>query len=318
MTENGVDSPLTVIDRLDWAEFAELYWEKRPVLIKDVRPRPFAADEVFRAAARATTAAFSVADRRLDIALPPEPGDGDLAGYHSRVSATLDGRRYALVVSVFHAFDHGLWKRETDFYAGLWEQVGLPLTGAITTMFHGTYEHSPVGVHKDRFTTFMFALSGRKRMRFWTERPWTHDVTTVLDYREYLGTSFVGEVEPGDLLYWPSAYYHVGENLGGGPATSVNVGVPIHGHRAEYDLDCLLADPDPDLDLPARPDTIAAKLAPVSASMFTEGTRLPDALTQTVTAMGAVARGRGRRLAELELALRGSRGFAPVPHETAR
>lgn len=301
---------LTVIDRLDWAEFAEKYWEKRPVLIKDVHPRPFAEEDVFRAATRATTAKLTVAGHNRETARPPVPEDGDLAGYHRRMAAELDGRRYALVVNGFHSYDRALWKRESDFYSGLWEQIGTPLTGAITTMFHGTYDHSPVGVHKDRFTTFMYALSGRKRMRFWAKRPWTHDVTSLPDYRHHLDTSFTGEAEPGDLLYWPSSYYHVGENLDG-PATSVNVGVPVDGHRPEYDLDALLTDPDNDVLM--RPESIATKLPPVTAPMFTTGIELPTALTEAIGTMRAVTRRRARRLPEIASSLREARGFPPAP-----
>ena len=130
------------------------------------------------------------------------------------------------------------------FYSGLWDRVGLPLSGAITTLFHGSYEHSPVGVHRDRFATFMFGLKGRKRMRFWDERPWTEPVSSVLDYERHLGTSFTAEVGPGDLLYWPANYYHVGESATGQPATSVNIGVPRADHHASYDLDDVLGGTD--------------------------------------------------------------------------
>ncbi|WP_104820261.1 JmjC domain-containing protein [Kitasatospora sp. MMS16-BH015] len=152
------------------------------------------------------------------------------------------------------------------FFAPLWEPTGLPLSGAITRLFHGNDEHTPVGVHKDRFATFMFALEGRKRMRFWRQRPWTEPVTTVLDYQPYLESSFTAEPEPGDLLYWPCAYHHVGESVGGGSATSVNVGVPREAHRAVYDVDDLLlgrtadAMVDPDAGL-VRPPAVTAPLS---------------------------------------------------------
>ncbi len=154
--------------------------------------------------------------------------------------------RYALVVHAFHAFHAGQWERQRAFFEPLWERTGLPLSGAITTLFHGNYEHTPVGVHKDRFATFLYALEGRKRMRFWRERPWTAPVTTVLDYQPHLAASFTAEPEPGDLLYWPADYYHVGESVDGGAATSVNVGVPREAHRAVYDVDDLLLGKAPD------------------------------------------------------------------------
>ena len=80
----------------------------------------------------------------------PAVGDGSLEGYQERIAGLLPGRKYALVIHLFHTFHYPQWARERAFYAGLWNYVGQPLSGAITTMFHGTYEHSPVGVHKDR------------------------------------------------------------------------------------------------------------------------------------------------------------------------
>ncbi|MGW2035227.1 JmjC domain-containing protein [Streptomyces sp. NPDC001811] len=119
------------------------------------------------------------------------------------------------------------------------------LTGAITTLFHGTYEHSPVGFHKDRFATFLFGLRGRKRMRFWPRRPWDEPVSTKTDYARHIAASVPAEVGPGELLYWPADYYHVGGSATAAAATSVNVGIPRDEHHTGYELEDLLADLDP-------------------------------------------------------------------------
>ncbi|MGW2863122.1 JmjC domain-containing protein [Streptomyces sp. NPDC001205] len=258
-TELHQNHKVSVEQRFDWVEFVARYWDRRPVLYKSVRPAPFQEDEVFQAALRATRAPdphlipshtqFAVG--RFQQTAPgqwlPRAADATFRGYARRLATSAEEVRedgYALIVHAFHGFHAAQWERERAFLAGLWEQVGLPTTGAITTLFHGTYEHTPVGVHKDRFATFLFALQGRKRMRFWTHRPWTHAATTVLDYEPYLAASFTAEVEPGDLLYWPASHYHVGESVGRSMATSVNVGVPRENHRAVYDLDDLLVEHD--------------------------------------------------------------------------
>ncbi|WP_404867491.1 JmjC domain-containing protein [Kitasatospora griseola] len=285
---------------LDWDEFTAHYWDRRPVLIKAVRPAPFELREVFAATALATrppgpyrmppTAQFAVG--RFQQTEPahwfPRPGDGAFDGYRRRLDAELAAfskeTRYALVVHAFHAFHAGQWERQRAFFDPLWERTGLPLSGAITTLFHGNYEHTPVGVHKDRFATFLFALEGHKRMRFWRERPWTEPVTTKLDYRPHLAASFTAEPEPGDLLYWPASYYHVGESVDGGAATSVNVGVPREAHRAVYDVDDLLlgrsrdAMVDPDVALVRLPAATALLSVPEPP---TDGA-LPEALEQTL------------------------------------
>ncbi|MCT9089853.1 cupin domain-containing protein [Streptomyces sp. ASQP_92] len=291
-----------VEERFTWAEFISRHWDRQAVLYKSVQPTPFDENEVFQAALRATEAPdphlipphaqFAVG--RFQQTAPeswlPRASDRTFTGYGRRLATTdaqvrSDG--YALMVHAFHTFHAAQWERERSFFAGLWEHVGLPTTGAITTLFHGTYEHTPVGVHKDRFATFLFAVQGRKRMRFWTRRPWTHAATTVLDYEPYLQDSFSAEVEPGDLLYWPASHYHVGESVGKSMATSVNVGVPRENHRAVYDLDDLLVEHD------ARslmdPDAALARLPAVPASLSVPDAAtpgLPAALDQALSAFG--------------------------------
>jgi hypothetical protein len=256
---------IAVEEHLDWTRFARLYWERRPVLFRGTSVSPFELDDTFRAAAEAgrihlrrsysggarPNIQFTV-ERLQQVFLRqwlPLPADGSLAGYGDRLARRLGPRSYALIISGFHSFWFPLWSRERAFFAGLWREIGIPLTGAITTLFHGNYEHTPSGVHRDRFTTFLFALRGRKRMRFWPTRPWSQPVSTLVDYRPYLGQSVAVDVEPGDLLYWPSSYYHVGESVGGDVATSVNVGVPCTEHRTVYYLDDLLVGTIDETDL---------------------------------------------------------------------
>ncbi|GAA1923552.1 hypothetical protein GCM10009716_34960 [Streptomyces sodiiphilus] len=324
-----------VLDSLDWKLFAERHWDREPVLFRGVAPAPFQADEVFRAAVQGTrppgprlmppNAQFTIG--REQQTRPgswlPQPSDGSLAGYGERLARELGGRRYALVVHGFHTGHAPLWQRERAFYQGLWEQVGQPAGGVITTLFHGTYEHSPVGVHRDRFATFMYALRGRKRMRFWPVRPWSGPMTTVLDYAHCRESSFSVEVAPGDLLYWPSSHYHVGESAAGGdePATSVNVGVPREDHRAVTDLMDLLVGLDASAlltletdigRLPRVPDSLLVPPAEAPAGLSGE---LPAALDRAL----ALFRGLGEpgRLADLvrvrSLEHWTAGGFRPAP-----
>ncbi|QQQ01729.1 cupin domain-containing protein [Lysobacter enzymogenes] len=244
-------------ETLDWPAFVAQDWDRRPVLFKGVaHGRPFALDEVFRSA----VAAAARSRRRLPEEpdntvltlgrlqqLDPAPWmprceDASLDGYRQRMLAALGERRYALVISAFHSYRWPLWRSERAFFAPLWREAGLPVTGAITTLFHGNYESTPVGVHRDRFATFMVPVQGRKRMRFWTRKPWREAISTLPDYRAHLHSSFLVEAEPGDVLYWPADYYHVGESVDGGVCTSVNLGVPRHEHRPVYELEDLMVD----------------------------------------------------------------------------
>lgn len=306
-------SPIAIESQFDWARFVSLYWEQRPVLFKRLSAAPFDSPGAFRAAAEAgrvhleqsysgsarPNVQFTV-ERLQQFFLRtrlPLLTDGSLAGYAGRMARELGRRRYALVISRFHSFWYPLWERERGFLAGLWRRVGLPLTGAITTLFHGNYEHTPSGVHRDRFTTFLFALEGRKRMRFWPERPWSEPVTTMLDYQRYVDRSFAVDVEPGDLLYWPASYYHVGESVGREVATSVNVGVPRTEHKPVYYLDDLLLGAIDEIDLSDEARS-RARLGRVNGSPLVRGAladrplpaELPRPLRQAVRAFVDVSR----------------------------
>ncbi|MEU6718916.1 cupin domain-containing protein [Nonomuraea sp. NPDC046802] len=309
---------LTIEKSFDWDIFVDRFWDQRPVLYKNIDSVPFAEAEVFETAVLGSRPPHPLAVpgnvqflvRRRQQTRPrdylPELSDRTFDGYERRMAERLHGQRYALVVHRFHAFSHPLWTRAQRFYAGLWERVGQPTHTAGSTMFHGSYEHSPVGVHQDRFATFMFCVRGSKRMRFWAERPWSDPVHTVLDYQPYLASSFVAEVEPGDLLYWPSRYYHVGESAGDAPATSVNVGIPRREHRPYYEIK--------DLFRGTRPEGSAPLFTPDAGPDGRLGGELPTALADAVDAFAEhLSRDRfAERATDLALRVGTAGGFWPT------
>ncbi len=248
---------ITTFDRyLDWDTFSRDHWDQSVVHVRECRDHPFTAPNILSAAASASTqyaqclpnrdtrpGVVLTIGRRQHPADPddlPRPSDSTLDGYTQRVHERMQGQRYALIINTLHAYDYALWAKERYFVDRLWQNVGIPTSSPITTLFHGNYQNTPVGVHTDRFATFMFAVRGRKRMRFWSQRPWPEAVTSKVDYAEYLAQSFSIVVEAGDMLYWPSHYYHVGEGVDEDVATSVNIGVPVSAPLAAYYVDDLL------------------------------------------------------------------------------
>lgn len=321
-----------VLPTLDWDRFVAAHWDRRPVRIVDCGRAPFVADAVLRAASRAAGVEASplpYAQFTLDRAQQADPrpalpraGERDLAAYARRLADLAEGRRHAVIVNRLHGFDHALWRRERDWFAPLWARVGLPSGSAITTWFHGDYDHSPIGVHKDRFATFMFVLAGRKRMRFWAERPWREPVTTMVDYAAYRPQSFAVELGPGEALYWPASYYHVGETAGDDAATSVNVGIPRGEQHRHYDIDDLLAAVD------ARPERSAARIvvpAMPCIALSVDAQRDADAGTPAVWRAAAAdlrrrcaSRGLAASARRVGLVRAGAGGFEPVPPPAKR
>lgn len=326
-----------LLPTLDWDRFVAEHWDRRVVRIRDCGRAPFLPAAVLpaavlRAAARAAAAPpspmpyaqFTVeraqhADPRPAL---PRPGERAIADYARRLAAVAEGRRHALIVNRLHRFDAGLWRRERDWFAPLWARTGLPAGSAITTLFHGDYEHSPIGVHKDRFATFMFVLAGRKRMRFWLRRPWREAVATVLDYAAHLPASFAVEVGPGEALYWPASVYHVGETAGSGTATSVNVGIPREEQHRGYDLDDLLPrDPAPAAPAPRRASVpVSACVAVAADATRTAAVAAPAVWREAVAELGRRCGSRtlATQARRTTLARYGAGGLEPLPPAAAR
>ncbi|MCD9030912.1 hypothetical protein LDO32_04085 [Luteimonas sp. Y-2-2-4F] len=303
---------------LDWDRFVRTWWDRGPVVFRGLGEPAYPPDAVLRAVARARPTPeereqrvrFVLDGRQLTQLQPwlPGPGDADFDAYARRVrqraGAPCD---YALIVNTLHRHGYGVWDAGRRFFHGLWERVGVPGSGAISTLFHGNYERTPVGVHKDRFATFLFVLQGRKRMRFWSQRPWTEAVATRVDYAQYLDASFAIDMAPGDVLYWPSDYYHVGETAGDGHATSVNVGIPRHEHRLAYDLDGMMS---------LLPPATAPDGGSAAASMFAApGDGLPPAMAAALDDVRSQLRADRLRsgMLALHLQLLTGAGFAPPP-----
>lgn len=332
--------PVIEVTRVDWDDFASRLWEQRVVHFKAGALPAFTDAQVFAAAtgaaveqARLTYAEVARPPMMLTIERmqqsevaegAPRREDGSFAGYQARMKAQLRGRRYALVISELHSFAFELWAQERPLLDELWKRLGLPLSGAITTLFHGNYEHTPVGVHRDRFGTILFALHGKKRMRLWAERPWTAPVATVLDYQAHLASSFTVEVSPGEALYWPSSYYHVGESAEAEPATSVNIGLPISEHRTSYFVDDLAVGVIDEKDLPQE-RRARTRLRPVRASPLVPlqralergvlSPRLPTPLLQAIASVRQLAEPRAsqRHIQRTWLSRITASGLEPVP-----
>jgi hypothetical protein len=154
----------------------------------------------------------------------PRSRDGDFVGYRKRVRRSSGGKRFGLVIVDYPDFDVQIQRRIEQFLRPLKVAPG-PRIKSKTLLFVGDYERTPVGIHKDPHGTFVFVIEGRKRFRTWPSDFFPADKGTGrLRYRQFLPDAITLEGAAGDLIYWPSSYWHIGEPLGGF-SISLNVGV---------------------------------------------------------------------------------------------
>jgi hypothetical protein len=147
----------------------------------------------------------------------PSPADASLAAWARRLHGLLGGRGFGLVVDGYQAHDATLWQRLCEFTAGLYARTGVPGEEARAALFLGNYARTPFGVHRGRSTNFMFVLDGVKRIRAWPDSFFRdkEPPTNSLEYERYNDASVVLEGRPGDVIYWPSSWWHIGEDAGG-------------------------------------------------------------------------------------------------------
>jgi hypothetical protein len=133
------------------------------------------------------------------------------------VTGLLQGRAFGFVVDDYHVHDDLVWRRVRQFLRGLYGVTGLPGEEAKMTLFLGNYARTPFGLHRGRSANFMFVVDGRKRIRAWPDEFFRGkpDMTNRLDYERYNDASVVLDARPGDIIFWPASYWHIGEDAGG-------------------------------------------------------------------------------------------------------
>lgn len=222
-----------------WADFVEHHWAKKPLFLRQPFAAPFAtsaetfrglveAGDQFRAGESAGSVGFYIEYAQLMAEVGrhlPEAGDGSVAGYAARMRQELDGRRFGLIVENFHAYDAQLWLGFRQFLLRLFEFTGIPGQDAKAVVWLGDYKKTPYGIHLGNSHTFMFVVEGTKRLRVWPAE-FFHDKEHrehTLDYEQFLDGAITLEGKPGDVFYWPSGYWHIGESVDAGLCVAISV-----------------------------------------------------------------------------------------------
>jgi hypothetical protein len=210
------------LSREFWSGFYEHCWGKYPrILRKPLHQLLAKPEEVLQGLIRGSADSHQIgffieyAKQLVDVdQYLPDSKDESIEQYEERVDQFLDGRKFGLIAEHFQIFDSQIWFRIREFVRGLYEFTGLPGEDTKATIFLGNYDRTPIGLHKGSSHNFMFVLHGRKRIRLWPKRYFSggNRIEHTIKYDEYLEDSILLEGRPGDILYWPSGYWHIGES----------------------------------------------------------------------------------------------------------
>ena len=209
----------------------------------------------------------------------PLPEDCSFLGYHQRITRQLNPwwrrllglrqRRYCLKLYSPELASFELWEATSKkFTTKLYKQVGMSNGGYYYEMFIGDYSRSPIGVHRDEETLFHFPMVGTKAMRLWPpEFVEQHPgIKGCLNYGPYKDGSILVKASPGETIYWPSKYWHIGEvETEGQFSVSLALGLVV---RSEPRLPTKLITPRR-----SNPATFDAKTVPFDPDNLQESVR---------------------------------------------
>ena len=213
-----------------WLHFVAHRWGKSPLVIKQPFARSLAtAQEVFSAIRHAADL-FRTTDSNVRIRFYMEDGfserpapylpdasDRSAWDYAARVTDKLRGQYFGLILNGFQAYDAELWRRMREFLRGLFTEIASqPMVEGV--LFFGNYDKTPRGIHIDPVDVFLFVIEGRKKMYLWPKeffQAGDNDELVHSDFAVLRRDALILEGEPGDVIYWPSSYWHVGESVGG-------------------------------------------------------------------------------------------------------
>jgi len=211
-----------------WHSFAKTYWNRKPTVIRAPFPMPIATPgDIFRGAVAVRRRLSEPRDdvdlriegRRIVLGLDrwlPRAKDVSLEGYLARLKRDGADGQLAMLVNDFQCeLGWTFYNRLQQFLQGLYEIAGVP-PHAEVDVFLGNYRLTPVGVHRDEADVFCFVVDGRKRFRLWPEKAFQSSSPRYgpVPDQKHLKQSLCLEGDPGDILYWPSSYWHVAESDG--------------------------------------------------------------------------------------------------------
>lgn len=264
-------TPKNVIQATDnefnWEDFFKNYWEKEPVLYRN----PFgkavlSKEDIFDTLVACGNAIRNNINKevtfydqdRVHISgkttstryltglehLLPSGKEGNLDTYCASLSKHDRFKEFCIYLEKPHTFS-SIWLSLRKFFATIAQYTELPAVSMGTDMFIGNYATTSFGAHKDNLDNFMFMLFGGRKMLLWHDDVWKYqlgnpndDSYTTTAYEAFRPEALVFDLQEGDLLYWPSSYWHVGENDG---SLSGSINIDYFHPRADHKLGLIIS-----------------------------------------------------------------------------
>lgn len=212
-----------------WDLICRDYWERKPVVIKGaVPPGAITLAQLFRGALSCGRRR-RLGDRFLPLHILVDhaeqianwvdlsPGDADATfpDYVERLQAAFPGRHVGVMLQHYQRYDARWYELVRRALVGLYSRVGISRAGADTTVFAGANRFTASGIHKDTAGAFALVIEGRKKLLVWPDSQFPQDPHFTPSLHEQYARQAVSLVgEPGDVLYWPSSYWHLAEGNG--------------------------------------------------------------------------------------------------------
>lgn len=139
----------------------------------------------------------------------PSATDPTFPAFVDRVAQLHEPSEFGIVLNGCHAFHPALWHRLRKFLKCLYEVIGRPIGRVDPALFMGNYRATPFGVHADAAGVFMFVVYGTRQVHLWEPDDWLPIAQDRLRFHRHLQLAINCEAKAGEVIYWPSRYYHV-------------------------------------------------------------------------------------------------------------
>lgn len=225
----------TRLDDTFWSRFAKNNWERKPLMLRNIKSDLLELDEseIFKLIVKAADRSrreknllgfkfFVGGIRSSDVEtlfVLPRKSDKSFLGYNERMERMYQD--YCLVCDELLQVNREKQSLLTQFTRDLYRHVGFSNRFAEMGLYLGNYRKTPFGVHRDLCGVFSFPVVGTKKFRAWSPEYVAKNPALEQSFRysKHNAESLVLEGEVGDMMYWPSASWHIAESNGSFSAT---------------------------------------------------------------------------------------------------